>query len=105
MPSRLLAGAFAGLLAAAASAAPPDALPALDRISVNAAPSPVPDFTLTEQDGRALRFSSLRGEPALVFFGFTHCPDVCPTTLGRLKSLHAALDGALKHARVVLISV
>jgi protein SCO1/2 len=41
----------------------------------------------------------------LVFFGFTHCPSICPTTLARLRSLHAARDGALKQARIMLISV
>lgn len=41
----------------------------------------------------------------LVFFGFTHCPSICPTTLARLRSLHAARDGALREAHIVLISV
>ena len=41
----------------------------------------------------------------LVFFGFTHCPNVCPTALGRLKLLHESRGGALKAARIVLISV
>ncbi len=55
--------------------------------------------------GQSRNFSSLRGSPALVFFGFAHCPNVCPTTLGRLKLLHEAEGGALKSARVVLVSV
>jgi len=86
-------------------AAAPAALPRLDRVYVNPEPASIADFTLTDQDGKSLAFSSLRGEPVLVFFGFTHCPSVCPTTLARLKSLHAARDGALKSAHVVLISV
>ena len=86
-------------------AAAPASLPRLDRVYVNPEPAPIADFTLTDQDGKALAFSSLRGDPVLVFFGFTHCPSICPTTLARLKSLHAARDGALKSARVVLISV
>jgi len=80
-------------------------LPALERVYVNPSPVPVADFTLTDQGGKPRAFSSLRGEPALVFFGFTHCPGVCPATLSRLKLLHEARDGALKSARVVLISV
>lgn len=86
-------------------AAAPASLPRLDRVYVNPEPAPIADFTLTDQDGKSLAFSSLRGDPVLVFFGFTHCPSICPTTLARLKSLHAARDGALKSARVVLISV
>ena len=93
------------LASAIAAAGERAALPALDRVYVNPAPAPVSDFTLTDHSGRPRSFSSLQGKPALVFFGFTHCPGVCPTALGRLKLLHEARDGALKDARVVLISV
>ena len=101
------AAALALFLAPAltAWAAAPPALPRLDRVYVNPEPAPIADFTLTDQEGKPLAFSSLRGDPVLVFFGFTHCPSICPTTLARLRSLHAARDGALKSARVVLISV
>ena len=94
--------ALASAIAAAGERA---ALPALERVYVNPAPAPVADFTLTDQSGKPLRFSSLRGEPVLVFFGFTHCTSVCPAVLGRLKLLHESQDGALKDARIVLVSV
>ena len=103
--SRVAALALALVPAVTVWASAPAALPRLDRVYVNAEPAPIADFTLTDQDGRALAFSSLRGQPALVFFGFTHCPSICPTTLARLKSLHASRGGALRSARVVLISV
>ncbi len=93
----LLAGSLA------ASAATP--LPALPRVYLVPEPTPIADFTLADQDGKPLRFASLRGEPALVFFGFTHCPNVCPTQLGRLKLLHESGGGALKDVRIVLVSV
>jgi protein SCO1/2 len=99
-----LAAVFA-LACAIAAAGERAALPALDRVYVNPAPAAVADFTLTDQSGKPRSFSSLKGEPALVFFGFTHCPNVCPTALGRLKLLHEARGGALKDARIVLISV
>lgn len=106
MRTRLVAALLAGLAAvAAARASGPVALPTLERVYLNPAPAPVADFTLTDHTGKARNFSSLRGEPVLVFFGFTHCANVCPTTLARLKSLHAARDGKLKAARIVLISV
>src|SRR5262249_25227608 len=38
-------------------------------------------FSLVDQDGKAFTDRDLKGKPFLVFFGFTHCPDVCPTTL------------------------
>ena len=105
MRTRALASALACLAVATASASEPAALPALERVYVNPEPALIADFTLTDHNGKALSFSSLRGEPALVFFGFTHCANVCPTTLARLKSLHAARGGALKRAHIVLVSV
>jgi len=93
------------LAASMAAAGERATLPALAGVVVNPAPAAIPDFTLTDQSGKARAFSSLRGSPALVFFGFTHCASVCPATLGRLKMLHEAEGGALKGARVVFISV
>jgi protein SCO1/2 len=99
-------GALLALFAGASAwAGAPASLPALPRVYVNPDPAPIADFTLTDQDGKPRAFSSLRGEPALVFFGFTHCPSVCPTQLGRLKLLHESGNGALKPVRIVLVSV
>src|SRR5215467_8625485 len=38
-------------------------------------------FKLTDQNGKEVTDQDFKGRPFLVFFGFTHCPDVCPTTL------------------------
>jgi protein SCO1/2 len=64
----------------------------------------VPDFSLLDGAGRAFSRRDLKGTPTLVFFGFTHCPDVCPTTLVKLAQLHrqAPLAAGL---RVVFVSV
>ncbi|GLR48711.1 SCO family protein [Sphingomonas astaxanthinifaciens] len=48
-------------------------------------------FTLTGTDGKPFSSTSLAGKPYVVFFGFTHCPDVCPNTLGRLAKLRREL--------------
>lgn len=61
------------------------------------------EFTLTDQAGRPLTLSSLEGRPTLVFFGFTHCPDVCPTTLATLTRARKA--SGLKKLRILLVSV
>ena len=45
---------------------------------------PAPAIALTDQDANAFSLASLRGGLALVFFGYTHCPDVCPETIGTL---------------------
>ena len=49
-------------------------------------PQPVAAFELLDQDGQTFTDASFRGRFSLVFFGFTHCPDVCPLTLGKLQA-------------------
>jgi protein SCO1/2 len=48
-------------------------------------PRPAPDVFLTDGDGHPFDLASLRGSPVLVYFGYTHCPDVCPTTLADIR--------------------
>lgn len=48
----------------------------------------VADFTLTDQNGDSVSLSKLRGKPTLIFFGFTHCPDLCPTTLIEYRKIY-----------------
>ena len=47
-------------------------------------PRVAPSIELTDQDDRPFSLTSFRGEPTLVFFGYTHCPDVCPATVGTM---------------------
>lgn len=61
-------------------------------------------FTLTGSDGQAFQSSRLNGKPAAIFFGFTHCPDVCPTTLSRLVKLRRQMGGD-EALSIVFISV
>jgi protein SCO1 len=63
------------------------------------------DFALTDQLGKSRKLSDFRGAPLLVFFGFTHCPDVCPATLHRLKLLKQSPDRVLRRVQVAFISV
>jgi protein SCO1/2 len=80
MRTRALAALVACLgLVSTPAGAEPVTLPALQGVFVNPAPAPLADFTLTDHLGRARNFSSLRGNPALVFFGFAHCPNICAT--------------------------
>src|SRR5712672_2938420 len=48
-------------------------------------------FKLTDQNGKEVTDQDLKGRPFLVFFGFTHCPDVCPTTLFEVSEIMRAL--------------
>jgi protein SCO1 len=45
-----------------------------------------PDFTLTDQSGHAFSVSGQRGHVTVLYFGYTHCPDICPTTLAAIAS-------------------
>ena len=62
-------------------------------------------FTLTGTDGRAFSSERLTGKPYALFFGFTHCPDVCPTTLARLARLRAAIGKGNASFSIVLVTV
>jgi protein SCO1 len=66
-------------------------------------PRPLPDFSLTDQAGQPFTSKNLQGHPTLVFFGFTHCPDVCPTTLNKLSQVVKA--ASLPNLKVLLVSV
>ncbi|MHB8883664.1 MAG: SCO family protein [Methylovirgula sp.] len=61
-------------------------------------------FTLTDDNGRAVTDADFKGHPFLVFFGYTHCPDVCPTTLYELSQVLKAM-GADSKVRVLFITV
>ncbi len=65
-------------------------------------PRPAPDLRLTDQDGRPFDLASLRGRPAFVYFGYTHCPDVCPTTLADIR---AGIRASGVEADVVFVTV
>ncbi len=62
-------------------------------------------FTLVGSDGRPFSSASLAGKPFAIFFGFTHCPDVCPTTLARLAKLRRQLGKEDSSFAIVFVTV
>jgi protein SCO1/2 len=62
-------------------------------------------FELTDQNGKPFSSSALVGRPYAIFFGFTHCPDICPTTLIELSNHLAALGPDADRLRIVFVSV
>lgn len=62
-------------------------------------------FTLTDQNGRTVTRDSLKGKPTAMFFGYTYCPDVCPTTLTEAGLWLKALGPDAERVQVVFVSV
>jgi protein SCO1/2 len=81
--------------------------PELARGTVFREPRPLPDVALTDQDGNRLDSEAMRSHWTLVFFGFTQCPDVCPTTLATLAQARRKLSDLppQQQPRVLLVSV
>jgi protein SCO1/2 len=69
-------------------------------------PRPVEQMKLIDQHGAPVTADSLAGRWTVLFFGFTHCPDVCPTTLARLGGVQRRLPDAIRpKVRFMLVSV
>jgi len=62
-------------------------------------------FKLTDQNGRTVSDQDLKGRPFLVFFGFTHCPDLCPTTLFEVSEILRSLGRDADRTRALFITV
>ena len=62
-------------------------------------------FKLTDQNGQVVTDQDLKGRPFLVFFGLTHCPDVCPTTLFEVSEILRALGPVADRTRALFITV
>jgi protein SCO1/2 len=63
------------------------------------------DWTLVGMDGKTYTPASFQGKVTLVFFGFTQCPDVCPTALAELTQVMTLLGDRAKQVQVLMISV
>ncbi|MEN9936907.1 MAG: hypothetical protein RLZZ387_3486 [Chloroflexota bacterium] len=68
-------------------------------------PTAAPDFTLVDQEGRPFRLSEQRGSVVMLFFGFTNCPDVCPTALADAAAVREQLGGDGERLKVALITL
>jgi protein SCO1/2 len=62
-------------------------------------------FALTDQNGQRRTLEEFRGKLVFVFFGFTHCPDVCPTTLAEMAGIMKALGPESERLQVVFITL
>ena len=93
------------LIALLAGGAATAAAPAPERTLLAEPPRAIADFQLTDQAGKTVKLAYLRGAPVLMFFGFTHCADVCPAALHQLRQLEREHRAELGKTRIVIISV
>jgi len=77
----------------------------LGRVLSEAPPAVGGPFTLVDQTGNAVTERDLLGRPTAVFFGFTYCPEVCPTTLLRLGGWMKRLGAEAERLQVLMVSV
>lgn len=105
----LIAAVAAGLgLWLAQRAFVPAPGPALKAARLLPEPRAIAPFSLAQSDGTALTPAELRGRWTLVFIGFTHCPDVCPTTLAELGQAEKRWSEALpepRRPRILFVSI
>lgn len=62
-------------------------------------------LALTDHNGRPRTLADFKGKVVTVFFGFTHCPDVCPTTLGEMAAVMKELGGDAARLQVLFVTV
>lgn len=66
----------------------------------------LPDVSMTDQDGKPVAINALKDKWSLVFFGYTFCPDICPTTLAQLRQIKSELPAeVVGKLQIVLVSV
>ena len=98
----VIVGAFAGSLVVGLALM----LWALGGLRTVAAPSAIGGpFQLTDQAGATVTEKDLQGRPTLIFFGFTHCPDVCPTSLFEISEVLRAMGQDADKVNAWFISV
>ena len=120
MPRPIFAWAFAAVLlwlsGACAAASPTDGAPPVDGGLGGDGDDgyhgllldplgPAPDFTMEDQHGGRFRLSDRDGKALLMFFGYTHCPDVCPMTLADYVQVRERLGGLAGEVEFAFITV
>ena len=66
---------------------------------------PANEFVLRDQEGQPFHLSQLRGKVVLLFFGYTHCPDACPTTMAKLSRVYKLLEPDADKVVTLFVSV
>lgn len=104
MPRRRLIPIALVLVAAAAAVALPRLRPPVFHATDLGAAATVRDFTLEAADRGPVGLSDFRGRVVLLFFGYTSCPDICPTTMAKLRNVMERLGEKRRDVAVILIT-
>jgi protein SCO1/2 len=104
---KYLAAAFIGLIAVVAAGWIIGTVlrPYVFHGTVLQSPSPAMNFTLTGHNGQAVSLSDFKGDVVLLYFGYTTCPDVCPTSLAELHAARQLLGARAQDVQVMMITV
>ena len=103
MRSLLLLLFFMTLLVSCGKSKPPTPFQAID-ISWRYAEKPV-DFNLTDPNGKMRWLSDFKGKVVVMFFGYTHCPEICPTTLADLAQVMRLLGKDSEKVQVLFVTL
>jgi protein SCO1 len=81
------------------------AKPPFNAVDITGAAGYGNDFRMTDHNGKARTMADFHGKAVAIFFGFTHCPDVCPTTLSEMKRVMEKLGPDSARLQVLFITV
>jgi protein SCO1/2 len=101
MKIKFISTLILAILTLVACSKPPTAFHAVDITGATYAQ----DFALPDVNGRTRTMKDFSGKVVLVFFGYTHCPDVCPTTLAEVASVKKALGAGGDKLQTVFITI
>ncbi len=96
---------MAGCAVAQEEEPPIDSIPPPSQGTRITPPREVADFTLTNQDGQPMSLSDFQGKPVLLYFGYTFCPDICPTSLAEFVRVKRNLGDSADKVAFVFVSV
>ena len=65
----------------------------------------IENINLVDHHGTKFNFNTLNGNPSLLFFGFTHCPEICPTTLSQLSEVTKNLQPPINSTNIVFVTL